>query len=159
MKKMAKAVSTISFVVMMIAGSRLLYLFMSQDSESFSLGGNYSLGLTIGAAVITCIAGASMFYFFLRDDSDRSTERLMVSLRQATLSPRADLTKSATPEPFDITRWEQLNPWLIEGQADDRMPMLGSAGAGNGSPSVRRSTARRTHQRMYKEWSQARHDY
>jgi hypothetical protein len=68
------------------------------------------------------------------------------------------LSQPSTPEPFDIKQWEKLNPWLFEGQADDRMPMLGAAGDSNVSLSVRRSTARRTHQMMYKKWSQARHD-
>jgi hypothetical protein len=83
---------------------------------------------------------------------------LMVSVKKNERLLMSDLYESTTAEPFDITRWEQLNPWLKEGQADDRMPMHGSAGDGNGSLSVRRSNARRTHQLMYKEWSQARHD-
>lgn len=152
---MAKAVSTVVFVLITIAVSRYLYLLTSGNSEGISQARNHSLFLTAGALVITCISGTLMFYFFLRHDRDKSPETLM-ELRQLTLG--VDANKSTTLQPFDIARWEQLNPWLIEGQADDRMPMLGSAGNGNGSSSVRRSTARRTHQMMYKKWSQARHD-
>ena len=59
---------------------------------------------------------------------------------------------------FDPIRWARLNPWLSEGQADDRTPMDGSVKNNGGTPSVRRAFARRSHQAMFKEWSQARHD-
>jgi len=157
MGQMAKAVSIVVFVLITIAVSRYLYLLTSRNAEGISHTGDHGLFLTAGAVVITCVAGGLMFYFFLRHDRDKSAETLMVPLGQLTLAA-VDLNKSTIPEPFDIARWEQLNPWLIGGQADDRMPMLGSAGNGNGSSSVRRSTARRTHQMMYKKWSQARHD-
>jgi hypothetical protein len=71
-------------------------------------------------------------------------------------------TKNAANSPaqseFDLVRWAQLNPWLSEGQADDRIPMNGSVKDSGGPPSVQRSFARRSHQRMFKTWSQARHD-
>ena len=58
----------------------------------------------------------------------------------------------------DPIRWAQLNPWLSEGQADDRIPMNGSVKDSGGTPSVQRAFARRAHQAMFKKWSQARHD-
>ena len=58
---------------------------------------------------------------------------------------------------FDPVRWAQLNPWLLEGQPDDRTPMIGSDGEVRGSASARRSSARRSHQINYKAWSKARH--
>ena len=71
-------------------------------------------------------------------------------------------TKGAANSPaqseFDPVRWAQLNPWLSEGQADDRTPMNGSVKDSGGPPSVQRSFARRSHQAMFKTWSQARHD-
>jgi hypothetical protein len=59
---------------------------------------------------------------------------------------------------FDSARWAQLNHWLVEGQADDRTPMNGSVKNSGGTPSVQRSFARRSHQAMFKKWSQTRHD-
>jgi hypothetical protein len=59
---------------------------------------------------------------------------------------------------FDPVRWAQLNPWLSEGQADDRIPMNGSVRDSGGTPSVQRAFARKSHQSMFKKWSQARHD-
>jgi hypothetical protein len=59
---------------------------------------------------------------------------------------------------FDPIRWAQLNPWLSEGQADDRIPMNGSVKDIGGTPSAQRAFARRIHQAMFKKWSQARHD-
>ncbi len=69
-----------------------------------------------------------------------------------------DETNSQAPVEFDPMRWAQLNPWLSEGQADDRTPMNGSVKERGGTPSVQRSFARRSHQAMFKKWSQARRD-
>ena len=69
-----------------------------------------------------------------------------------------DKTNSPIHAEFDPIRWALLNPWLSEGQADDRTPMDGSVEDSGGTPSVQRSVARRSHQAMFKKWSQARHD-
>jgi hypothetical protein len=159
MNKMAKTVSVAGFVIIMIAASSYLYLLTSRDSQGFSPWGNNRLLLTIGVAVMACAAAGPLFYFFLRHDRDESSKILMAHLPPLTQSPTVDLThKVTTPGAFDLIAWQNLNPWLVEGQADDRMPMLGATGDGNGSVTVRPSTARQTHQMMYKKWSQARHD-
>ena len=67
-------------------------------------------------------------------------------------------TNSPTQVEFDPVRWALLNPWLSEGQPDDRTPMNGSVKDSGETPSVQRSFARRTHQAMFKKWSQARRD-
>jgi len=67
-------------------------------------------------------------------------------------------TPSQAQTKFDSMRWARLNSWLLEGQADDRIPMNGSVKDCGGTPSVQRSFARRSHQLMFKKWSQARHD-
>ncbi len=67
-------------------------------------------------------------------------------------------TQSQIQIDFDPVRWAQLIPWLSEGQADDRIPMDGSVKDVSGVPSVQRSFARRSHQAMFKKWSQERHD-
>lgn len=67
-------------------------------------------------------------------------------------------TKSPVQAEFDPIRWALLNPWLSKGQPDDRTPMNGSVKDSGGPPSVQRSFARRTHQAMFKKWSQARRD-
>jgi hypothetical protein len=67
-------------------------------------------------------------------------------------------TNSLIQTEFDPRRWALLNPWLLAGQPDDRIPMNGSVKDSEGTPSVQRSFARRTHQAMFKKWSQARHD-
>ena len=67
-------------------------------------------------------------------------------------------TNSPVKNKFDQTRWALLNPWLSEGQPDDRTPMNGSVKDSGGTPSVQRSFARRRHQAMFKKWSQARRD-
>jgi len=65
---------------------------------------------------------------------------------------------NSTPAEFDPIRWALLNPWLSEGQPDDRTPMNGSVKESGGTPSAQRSFARRSHQAMFKKWSQARRD-
>ena len=67
-------------------------------------------------------------------------------------------TNSPIQAEFDPIRWALLNPWLSEGQPDDRTPMNGSVKESGGPPSVQRSFARRSHQAMFKKWSQARRD-
>ena len=68
------------------------------------------------------------------------------------------LANSPTRAPFDPTEWELANPWLAEGQADDRTPMNGAVADSGGTAAEQRSLARRTHQINFKKWSQARHD-
>lgn len=67
-------------------------------------------------------------------------------------------TNSPTLSGFDPIRWALLNPWLSEGQPDDRTPMNGSVRDSGGTPSVQRAFARKSHQEMFKKWSQARRD-
>lgn len=59
---------------------------------------------------------------------------------------------------LDESRWTFINSWKVEPQSEDRMPVLGDVAQSAASPSARRSTARRMHQAMYKEWSKERHD-
>ena len=67
-------------------------------------------------------------------------------------------THSLVQKEFDAVHWEEQNLWLTEGQANDRIPMNGSVKDIGGVPSVQRSFARRSHQVMFKKWSQERHD-
>lgn len=67
-------------------------------------------------------------------------------------------TNSLAQAKFDPISWALLNPWLSDGQPDDRTPMNGSVKDSGGTRSGQRSFARRTHQAMFKKWSQARHD-
>ena len=59
---------------------------------------------------------------------------------------------------LDESRWTFINRWQVEPQSDDRTPVLGHVAHGAGATAARRSTARRVHQAMYKEWSKERHD-
>ena len=67
-------------------------------------------------------------------------------------------TDSPAQKEFDSVRWAQLNPWLSDGQPDDRIPMNGSVIDSSRVPSEQRSFARRRHQTMFKKWSQARRE-
>jgi len=56
------------------------------------------------------------------------------------------------------THWAFINDWRVEPQFNDRTPVMGEGTGSLGSPSARRSTARRKHQARFKEWSGDRHD-
>lgn len=77
-------------------------------------------------------------------------------------SPISSFNKEAVKETltpgFDPLKWARDNPWLVEGQADDRLPVSGAVSTSGGTPAEQRSLARSTHQAMFKKWSQARHD-
>jgi hypothetical protein len=66
--------------------------------------------------------------------------------------------RSVVPAPRASSRWSFINGWKVEAQADDRMLTLGTVAQCAGSAPARRSSARRSHQRSFKVWSQERHD-
>ena len=153
--------AVVGLAVVAIVVSRQLFLFaVFRNPQGIldSQGGSYRLWLAI-TAVIACIAGALMFAVFGRHNRNERSQAPKAPLVPAIAAtgdyPTAN---SPAPVPLDAIRWAQLNPWLSEGQSDDRRPMLGSDGDNIGSLSARRSSTRRTHQVMYKKWSQARHD-
>src|SRR5687768_2725961 len=61
------------------------------------------------------------------------------------------LKGSNTPRSF-------LNDWQVTPQRDDRTPILVRQQQLSGFAPADRSTARRSHQRMYRQWSGERHD-
>ena len=61
------------------------------------------------------------------------------------------LKKSGTGRSF-------LNDWQVTPQHDDRTPTLVVSPQLSGYAPADRSTARRSHQRMYRQWSGERHD-
>lgn len=71
----------------------------------------------------------------------------------AEVSGRASAASS-----LEISRWNFINGWQVEDQADDRGLTLGAVADRAGSAPELRSFARRSHQRSFKTWSQARHD-
>ena len=154
------AVAVIGLFTMALVASRQLFLFTAfRDPEGFldSKAGRYHLVLAIIAAVLASLAGTLMFYFFRRQDGNEWSQPLTVPGESATRNYSTNVT-SHSPAMFDATRWARLNPWLSEGQANDRTQMRGTDGVSSGSLAARRSSARRNHQVMYKKWSQARHD-
>ena len=66
--------------------------------------------------------------------------------------------RAGFPSALEASRWNFINNWQVEDQADDRGLTLGAVAARTGSNPERRSFARRSHQRNFKTWSQSRHD-
>lgn len=150
--------AVVSVVVMaIVAGWQFSLFVMFSDTQGHSdlQGGRYHLWLAISAAVMACVAGGLMFFVFLSDADKGNDIRVETQLALTGDNP---ITKSQTWAPFDAVYWDRLSKWHLEGQADDRRPMLGRVGESTGSSSSRRSVARLAHQVMYKRWSQERHD-
>lgn len=57
----------------------------------------------------------------------------------------------------DGARWSFINSWTVVPQQNDRTPVRGASNYGTAGSASDRAMARRRHQRMYKEWSEARH--
>lgn len=100
-----------------------------------------------------------IFSFFKQRGRKGQVKATVDSL--AALSPNSSSNNEAgneTSPRFDPIKWARANPWLVEGQPDDRLPVNGAVAASDGTAAEQRSLARRTHQAMFKKWSQARHD-
>ena len=150
----------IGLVAMVIVVSRQLFLFTAFSSPlSFldSQAGRSHLWLAVGAGIAASISGVLMFHFFSRYEKNKWSKVVMTPTGPLlnAISPRP--SNSTTQAPFNAERWALANPWLVL-QPDDRTPMDGSVRDIGGTPSEQRSFARRTHQLMFKKWSQERHD-
>jgi len=150
----------IGLVAMVIVVSRQLFLFTAFSSPlSFldSQAGRSHLWLAVGAGIAASISGVLMFHFFSRYEKNKWSKVVMTPTGPLlnAISPRP--SNSTTQAPFNAERWALANPWLVM-QPDDRTPMDGSVRDIGGTPSEQRSFARRTHQLMFKKWSQERHD-
>lgn len=161
MSYMSKFVTAlVALLAMAIIASRQLFLsVVTRDSSGLSTVVERShLWLALGAGLAACIAASLMFRFFGRHEKNKWSKvaltrtGLVAALGgNAFINPRARV-------PFDGERWALASPWLSEGQSDDRIQMDGSVTDSGEKSSGQRSFARRTHQLMFKKWSQARHE-
>jgi hypothetical protein len=163
MSNMSKSVAAVvGLLAMAIVISRQLFLFaVFRDPQGLldSQGARYHLWFAFIAAVIACISGALMFHFFGRHDRNVRSQAPKAQLVPAIVAG-SDYSTANLPArpPLAAMHWALAKPWLSEGQDDDRSPVPGTDGDSSGSLSARRSSARRTHQAMFKKWSQARHE-
>jgi hypothetical protein len=73
----------------------------------------------------------------------------------ASVMKRASNVFLVTAAPFDPILWALRNPWLSEGQPDDRRPMNRSVAPNGGKASEHRAFARRSHQVAVQEMVQS----
>lgn len=163
MSNMSKFVAAVlGLVAMAMLISRQLFLFAISPNPQSALGSparTYHLWLAIGAAMLAAAAGVLMLHFFNRHEKDKWSKVVMTPAGPLITALGGNrFSNLRTLVPFDAKRWALANPWLTEGQADDRLPMDGAVRDIGGSPSGQRAHARRIHQLMFKKWSQARHD-
>jgi hypothetical protein len=144
---------------MAVVASRQLFLFtVLGDPAGPGLAAESShLWLALIAGITACAAGVWMFYFFSRHEKNKWSKVEMTPIGPLDRIAANALIQLARA-PFDAARWAVANPWLAEGQPDDRTPMDGSVRNIGGTSSEQRAFTRRTHQLMFKKWSQARHD-
>lgn len=147
----------VGLLSMTIVASRQLFLFaVLRDPSGLSLaGGSSHFWWAIFAALMSCVAGSLVFRYFNRHENNKWAK---VELIPAGPPLRlGDLNPPNLPA-VSSTRLAGARLWLPEGQADERIPMDGSVRDSGQTPAGQRSFARRTHQLMFKKWSQARHD-
>jgi hypothetical protein len=161
MSYMTKFVAAlIGLLAMAIVASRQLFLFTAFRSPQGFLdlqGGRYHLWLAASAGITACITGGLMFHFFLRHEKQKWSKIPLAPGRTLLTAIRGNPSNNSVAPAGAIVSVEP-NPWLSEGQADDRRPMSGSVAEGTGTHSAQRASARRSHQVTFKKWSQARHD-
>ena len=149
----------VGLVAMLLVVSRQLFLFVVlKDSTSVSIaGGNFHLWLAVIAGVIACVAGGLMFLFFGRYENKKWSKVVMTPTGPLLTPLAIKLARSPALVSLNLRRWALANSWLVR-QPDDRTPMDGSVRETGQTSSGQRSFARRTHQLMFKKWSQERHD-
>ena len=162
MSYMSKFVATLVAVPAMaiIASWQIFLSVVTRDSSGLSTGGARShLWLAIGAGITACIAGSLMFRFFARHETSKwsRVELTPTGPPRTTLGGNPFINAPARAR-LNAKHFEIASPWLDEGQADDRIQMDGSVRDSGETSSGQRSFARRTHQLMFKKWSQERHD-
>ena len=155
MSYMSKFVAAlVGLLVMAIVASRQLFLFAvfkAPPGLISTQGGTAHLWLAFSAGITACIAGGLMFHFFLLHERNKWSKVPMAPIGPLLTAIRKNpSTNSPTRSPLDSIRWALANPWLSEGQADDRRPMDGSVADSGGTPSTQRTFARRSHQLMFK---------
>ncbi|HXD34870.1 MAG TPA: hypothetical protein VN643_27365 [Pyrinomonadaceae bacterium] len=140
-----------------MVGSRELFMFAAFRDSAGLPGDRYHLWLAVSAAIGACLAAALMFHFFFRYEKSRSSRASSGPLFK-DFGPIPSPIPTA-PLSFDSIGWALANPWLgNSGQADDREPVNGSVAQTGRPASAQRAFARRSHQLMFKKWSQGRHD-
>lgn len=149
----------VGLVVMLLVASRQLFLFVVMKGPSGLRidGGNSHLWLAAIAGVIACVAGGLMFFFFGRHENIKWSKVVMTPTGPLLTPLAVNLATSPAWAPFNARRWALANSWLVK-QPDDRTPIDGSVRDSGQTSSGQRSFARRTHQLMFKKWSQERHD-
>jgi hypothetical protein len=153
------AMALVGLVAMLLVASRQLFLFvvMRDPSALSTTGRGPHLWLAAIAGVIACVAGGLMFYFFSRHENSKWSKVVMTPTGPLFIPMAINRRTLPALAPFDPRRWALANPWLVT-QPDDRTPMDGSVRDSGQTPSGQRSFARRTHQLMFKKWSQERQD-
>lgn len=159
MSKFVAALVGLLLMAFVISWELYLFVVMREPSGVSTGAGKAHGWLALGAGLTACIAGSLMFRFFGRYEN--------MKWSKVELTPTGPLLAAfggkpfiapLAPVAFDAERWELPNAWLSEGQADDRIPMDRSVRDSGETPSGQRAFARRTHQLMFKKWSQERHD-
>ena len=154
--------SNMSKFVTALIGLLLMAFIVSWEFFLFVVGGagaRSHFWLALGAGISACIAGSLMFRFFSRHEKIKWSKVKMTPTGPLLTALGGNaFINPLTPVPLEAERWALANAWLTEGQADDRTPMDGSVADSGETASGQRAFARRTHQLMFKKWSQARHD-
>jgi hypothetical protein len=140
-----------------IASWQLFLSVVTRDSTA--VVGSSHLWLALGAGISAFITSLLMLRFFGFHEKMRWSKVKLTPTEPLVAALGGNpLIKVPAPVPFARKRRVLANPWLSEGQPDDRKPMDGSVKDSGETSSGQRAFARRTHQLMFKKWSKERHD-
>jgi len=148
----------IGLLAMAIVVSRQLFLFAAFRNPVGSPAALSHLWISLGAGIAACISGILMFHFFSRHEKQKWSKVGMPPPATLPTPLTINRVSSQALTAFDAKHWALANSWLVK-QPDDEIPMDGSVRDIGGTPSEQRAFARRTHQLMFKKWSQDRHDW
>ena len=158
MSKFVSALAALLLMVLVVSWQLFLFVVKPEPSGVSTGGGRSHLWLALGAGITAGIAGSLMFRFFGRHEKSKWSKVALTPAGPLTALGGNPFTNLPRRFPFAAERSARANSWLSEGQRDDRLPMDGSVKDSGETPSGQRATARRTHQLMFKKWSQARHE-
>lgn len=159
MSKFVAAMVGLLLMAFVVAWELFLFVVLRDPSGVGTAGGKSHLWLALGASITACIGCGLMLGFLARDEKVKWSKVELTPTRPLfTALGGNPFINPPAPVQFDAERWPLANAWLSEGQANDRVQMDGSVKNSGETPSGQRAFARRTHQLMFKKWSQERHE-
>ncbi len=156
--KFVTALVGLMFMALGLSWQLFLFVVMRDPSGLGTAAGRSHLGLAAAVGVGASIAGVLMFHYFNLHENNKWSKVILTPTGPLLTLNTFNPLNSPARIPFNAQRWALANAWLSDGQAADRLQMDGAVDDSGETSSGQRAFARRTHQLMFKKWSQESHD-